>query len=833
MGQTDFRFGGASGVAVAKSKAASVDEAVAELAAQLPSDELALILVFLSPSYDPHHFIAEITRQFDETQVCGCTTAGELAPDGWDENSVVALAFSRADFSAAVRPILNLDSFRVEDGRRIGGELRQELLRITPQVDRGNPFGLVLIDGLCRREEAVMSAIYASLDDIPVVGGSAGDGMRFEKTWVFCDGKAHTNAALLILLNTSLPFRAFKCDNFEPSPQKMVVTEADIENRTVRELNAEPAAEEYSRMVGILDAKLDPFSFASHPVLVRVGGAYYARSIQRVEPDGSLHFFCAIDEGMVLTAATSRSLVGSTRDTFAEIRDQIGDVSLYIGFECLLRRLDAEQHQLARDMSDLWLSYLWRAVRLHACEPDLHRRCDRKAPVVTDMLQGPDAVDQLRREAAKLKKINAALMSRVERSMDQQLNAFSLFETAIALDHKVRDRTHQLREALHSVERANEGLYRAKQQAEAASSLKSSVLISVTHDLLQPLNAARLTLSALTEMMESQEAGLLIDQADRSLLMLEDLLRSLLEIAKLDAGALKPDVRAIALAPLFEQLRNEFEPVAARQGLSLRIRASPRAVRSDAMMLRRILQNLLANAIRYTRNGGVVMGCWLRGDHICIQVSDTGPGIAQAQQQAIFREFQRGEATATDQAGFGLGLSIVRRFATVLGHEVRLSSQVGRGSTFTLELEPADLAEVSDEVHEVKLAERRYSGLEGAKILLIENDPNGSEAMAALLEGWGCDVATTRSAADALLRLSELGGAPDAVIADLHLDHGESGLSAIADVRQHLKLDTPAMIITADYSEKAAKDASRHGLEVLKKPIKPAEMRALLSFLLS
>ncbi|MCA1365557.1 FIST C-terminal domain-containing protein [Bradyrhizobium sp. IC3069] len=354
MGQTDFRFGGASGVAVAKSKAASVDDAVAELAAQLPSDGLALILVFVSPSYDPDRFIAEISRQFDDTQVCGCTTAGELAPDGWDENSVVALAFSRADFSAVVRPIFNLDSFRVEDGRRIGGELRHELLRAAPQVERGSPFGLVLIDGLCRREEAVMSAIYASLDDIPVVGGSAGDGLRFEKTFVFFDGKAHSNAALLILLNTSLPFRVFKCDNFEPQAQKMVVTEADIENRMVRELNAEPAAQEYSRVVGIMDAKLDPFSFASHPVLVRVGGAYYARSIQRVEPDGSLHFFCAIDEGMVLTAATSRSLVGAARETFADIRDQIGDVSLYIGFECLLRRLDAEQHQLARDMSELY-----------------------------------------------------------------------------------------------------------------------------------------------------------------------------------------------------------------------------------------------------------------------------------------------------------------------------------------------------------------------------------------------------------------------------------------------------------------------------------------------
>nr|WP_249157597.1 hybrid sensor histidine kinase/response regulator [Bradyrhizobium diazoefficiens] len=448
-------------------------------------------------------------------------------------------------------------------------------------------------------------------------------------------------------------------------------------------------------------------------------------------------------------------------------------------------------------------------------------------------MQEPDTVEQLQRETAKLRKINAALMSRVERSMDQQLNAFSLFETAIALDRQVRDRTTQLREALHSIERANEGLYRAKQQAEAASSLKSSVLISVTHDLLQPLNAARLTLSALAEMMEAQQAGLLIDQVDRSLVTLEDLLRSLLEIAKLDAGALRPDVRPLALAPLFEQLRNEFAPLAARQGLSLRIRNSPLAVSSDAMMLRRILQNLLANAIRYTRSGGVVMGCRRRDGRICVQVSDTGPGIAQTQQEAIFREFQRGEASATDQAGFGLGLSIVRRFATVLGHEVRLSSQVGKGSTFVLELEPADLAEVSDEVHETKLSERQYGGLEGAKILLVENDPSGSEAMAALLEGWGCDVATTPSAADALLRLSELGGAPDAVIADLHLDHGESGLSAIADIREHLKLDVPAMIITADYSEKAAKQASLSGLEVLKKPVKPAEMRALLSFLLS
>ena len=354
MGRTEYRFSNASGIAVAQAKASAAHEAAADIARQLPSDGLAMVLVFLSPYYDPHEFIAEMAGFLGSTPVFGCTTAGELAPDGWGDNSVVALGFGAEDFSIVARPLPNLSNFRVEDGRRIGTELRHESARRSPEAVGQNSFGLLLIDGLCRREEAVMSAIYASLDNIPVVGGSAGDGLRFEKTWVFYDGQAHSDAAILIILKTALPFRLFKCDNFEPTTTKMVVTEADVERRVVKEINAEPAAEEYSRAVGIMDTKLDAFSFASHPVLVRVGGAYYARSIQQMNPDGSLSFFCAIDEGMVLTAAQPRNPIGAMHDLFAETRDEIGDVSIYIGFECVLRRLDAEQHQFARDMSELY-----------------------------------------------------------------------------------------------------------------------------------------------------------------------------------------------------------------------------------------------------------------------------------------------------------------------------------------------------------------------------------------------------------------------------------------------------------------------------------------------
>ena len=354
MGRADHRFSDSSSVAVAQANSSTVVDAAIEIAKQLPSDGLAMVLIFLSPCYDPHEFVAEITKHFGDTPIYGCTTAGEIAPDGWGENSVVALGFSAQDFSIVARPFLDLANFRVEDGRKIGSKLRQELIREAPEADEQHSFGLLLIDGMCKREDAVMSAIYASIDNIPVVGGSAGDGLRFERTWVFFDGKAHTDAAVLILLKTSLPFRLFKCDNFEPTSTKMVVTEADIELRVVKELNAEPAAEEYSRAVGITDTNLDMFSFASHPVLVRVGGAYYARSIQRVNADGSLNFFCAVDEGMVLTVAKARNPIGAMHDLFAETRDEIGEVSLYLGFECLLRRLDAEQHQFARDMSELY-----------------------------------------------------------------------------------------------------------------------------------------------------------------------------------------------------------------------------------------------------------------------------------------------------------------------------------------------------------------------------------------------------------------------------------------------------------------------------------------------
>ncbi|MGO9390156.1 FIST N-terminal domain-containing protein [Rhodoblastus sp.] len=354
----------ADGVVIASTSASSAEAAASEIAAAIKGqlaasgekseEALAGLVCFVCSSFDAARFSAEIRSTLPGSPIFGCTTAGELTPAGWASHSIVAIGFLRRHFTLVAHMMEELSHFGVEEGRASIAEARAALLAAGPYIEPDHCFGLLLIDGMCRREEAVISALYSALDDIPVVGGSAGDGMSFEKTWMIRDGEVFRDAALLLLFHTDLPFAPFKCDYFEPSSAKMVVTDADIELRIVRELNAEPAATEYAHQVGLVESKLDSTSFASHPVLVGVGGQYYARSIQKVNSDGSLSFFCAIDEGLVLTVAKTLDAYESTLATFERLEAELGAVSLYIGFDCVLRRLAAERQQIAHRLSELY-----------------------------------------------------------------------------------------------------------------------------------------------------------------------------------------------------------------------------------------------------------------------------------------------------------------------------------------------------------------------------------------------------------------------------------------------------------------------------------------------
>lgn len=442
-----------------------------------------------------------------------------------------------------------------------------------------------------------------------------------------------------------------------------------------------------------------------------------------------------------------------------------------------------------------------------------------------------EEIARLTRENAKLRKINGALMSRVERAMDQPANAFSLFEVAISLDNRVRRRTNELQAALRSVERTNEALKKAKERADQSNSFKSTFLAFVSHDLLQPLNAAKLSISALQELETQPSSANFIRQVDLALSSLEDLIRTLLDISKLDAGVMKPDICVFEIERVIGPLRLEFEPIAAARGLKLNVRHSDAVIRSDPLMLRRILQNLVNNALRYTRSGGVVLGCRKRGGRLRIEVNDTGPGIPEDRREAIFEEFQRDVSATSDYGGFGLGLSIVRRLALALDHPVDLKSRPGFGSTFAISA-PLDVATHAALEH-VAGAPPAVYGVDGADILLVENEPSVAQAMKALLERWGCDVRVAANSVEARERLRDLGHRPDLIIADLHLDNGELGFDAIRRIQSEIDTPVPAFIVTADHSEGVTTTATALGLEILRKPVKPAELRSLMAYLLA
>ena len=447
---------------------------------------------------------------------------------------------------------------------------------------------------------------------------------------------------------------------------------------------------------------------------------------------------------------------------------------------------------------------------------------------------GKEAAD-LDRRIQKLSKINSALMQRVERSMDRQANAFSLFQTAIALENQIRTRTEELKNALSNLERANEELKGARDAAERANRFKTRFFTAVGHDLLQPLHAARLSLGELTDTDQAPSNQRLTTSISRALTTIEDLLTSILDLSKLEAGVFVPSLQPVALGDLFEQLAANVEPIARRKGLRLKCRPTSATVFSDPLMLRRVLQNLLANATNYTSKGGLLLGARRRGDLVRIEVWDTGPGISIAERDRIFEEFQRG--TASEMAGgtgFGLGLSIVKRMSEALNHPLEFCSRAGHGTKFAISAAyasqaPAPLRTAADSntARAVTL-----QGLQGLPLIVIDNDLNVLEAMQTILIRWGCDVRLARNHDDIAEILADTSFSPALVLADYHLDHGASGLDAVAHIRTAVGRNLPAVLITADHAQDTSVAAAQAGLEILHKPVRPAELRALIQHLL-
>ncbi|TLP71616.1 response regulator [Pseudomonas nitroreducens] len=468
---------------------------------------------------------------------------------------------------------------------------------------------------------------------------------------------------------------------------------------------------------------------------------------------------------------------------------------LFVGGEAEMRRIRA----LLRERDGLF-----------GYETRLRRRDGSHVIVLMNLLIKPD-------EEGLVEGFVADITERVQAQQRLQ----SLNEE---LEQRVAERTREL-------EGLNQQLREARDAAEAANNSKDKYLAAASHDLLQPLNAARLLVSTLRERKLPNAEQVLVERTHQALEGAEDLLTDLLEIARLDQSAIRPDLDIYPLDELLGPLVSEFDEVARAAGLRLRSRIPALAVRTDHRLLSRILRNFLSNACRYTERGSVMLAARRRGDSVRLEVWDTGRGIPADQLQAIFLEFNQLDAgRAANRRGVGLGLAIVDRIAGILGCRVQVRSVPGRGSVFSLEVPLVrDLLQPGL----VESGPRPVTGdpLPGRRLLVIDNEETILASMAALLGQWGCEVLVATSYEEALQALD--GKAPEVILADYHLDHGRTGCEAVRGLREYFRCELPALMISADRSDDCRRALQRLGMPLLNKPVKPGKLRATLSVLLT
>jgi Na+/proline symporter/signal transduction histidine kinase/CheY-like chemotaxis protein len=386
------------------------------------------------------------------------------------------------------------------------------------------------------------------------------------------------------------------------------------------------------------------------------------------------------------------------------------------------------------------------------------------------------------------------------------------------LEKRVRDRTEELT-------RLNSELALAKITAEDANISKTRFLAAASHDILQPLNAARLYVTSLVERRNGGEDSRLVENIDDSLEAIEEILGALLDISRLDAGAMTPSISSFKIGDLMRSLEIEFAPIARAKGLKLTFVSCSLPVESDRLLLRRLLQNLISNAIKYTPRGRVLVGCRRHGQSLQIGVYDTGVGIPVLKRGEIFKEFHRLEQGARIARGLGLGLSIVERLARVLGHGIALDSNVSGGSFFSVTVPIAKAINHTAAVTSATPLSR--TPMSGALIVCIENDPAILDGMRTLLTGWDAKVIAVADPEAAIRLIEAAGGRVTGLLVDYHLDRG-NGVAAIRDIRHRFGEHIPAILITADRSPHVRAAAREESIAVLNKPVKPASLRALL-----
>lgn len=442
------------------------------------------------------------------------------------------------------------------------------------------------------------------------------------------------------------------------------------------------------------------------------------------------------------------------------------------------------------------------------------RTLDEPFPLV---LAGGERIIEVRCNAMPDKGIVATFTDITQRVAADQ----ALKQANETLEQRVTERTAELT-------RVNKELAEARASADEANIGKTRFFAAAGHDILQPLNAARLYSSTLVEKMSDSENSALVRNIDSALESVETILGAVLDISRLDTGAMKARFSSVDLNELLQRIETDFAPMAREKNLEFVVLPTTLRTRSDPNLLRRLVQNLVSNAIKYTVTGKVLVGVRKWGNEAVIQVTDSGIGIPSSKFRTVFKEFARLDQGARTASGLGLGLSIVDRIARVLNHKVELLSRPGKGTTFRVTM-PLDLTVPAPQpVVAAPVQEPSTQPLRGFRVLCIDNEQTILDGMRMLISGWGCQVETAGSveALDAVIAANPV--PPDMVIADYHLDDG-SGIGAILRLRALYEQDTPALVITADRTQEVRGEAERHHIGLQHKPVRPAALRAYLT----
>jgi two-component system, sensor histidine kinase len=445
-------------------------------------------------------------------------------------------------------------------------------------------------------------------------------------------------------------------------------------------------------------------------------------------------------------------------------------------------------------------------------------------------------VARLAEQNKALRKTVRALAERVEHVIDSEGSSFSWFQAAAKLEETVRLRTEQyeslnarLTKELESRREIETALKQAKHMAEVANQAKTRFLAAASHDLRQPLNSAVLFLESTDESQMPRADRELIQRAKVSLASLNNLLGTLLDSARLDSGSISPRIADFPLSALFERMAPEFQSVAKAAGLELEVMPTRAWVRTDMHLLETVLRNFMSNAIRYTQQGRVVVGC-RRGAHaLAICVYDTGIGIEAKHLQAIFEEYYQVPMTARPRdAGIGLGLSIVSRIARLLSLECTVRSTLGSGSCFAVKVPYGEARDAAATLDAWQIDGLRQHSGRSLNVIVIDDNSEVLRSVGAILAKWGHRPVTATTATDAVVQLITADVQPDLIISDYHLADGVKGDEAIVEVQRELDAEVPALVMTSDADLALRDRLQRRGLTVLAKPLNLGKLRAML-----